>query len=204
TEHEREGAWKAAGRARQLLTFNITKYLHRESSCFEYTTSKLSSAEPASNAVQTNAGLETWLPYLNLHPILTVLEDVSALDTTAVPTPTAEFTSRLTNEEASAPAAQAFQWTSLSLGWYISLLWGLIYASDANSNKGINGIWTGTNIKLFSIVASAHGTVSLSSPKGAVDAVGDSIARRISSLSFKGSAAAAGSQQASPVGGRDA
>ncbi|KAI7618373.1 hypothetical protein KC346_g5051, partial [Hortaea werneckii] len=102
------------------------------------------------------------------------------------------------------PSAQAFQWTSLSLGWYISLLWGLIYASDANSNKGINGIWTGTNIKLFSIVASAHGTVSLSSPKGAVDAVGDSIARRISSLSFKGSAAAAGSQQASPVGGRDA
>ncbi|KAI7417930.1 hypothetical protein KC336_g9885, partial [Hortaea werneckii] len=172
---------------------------------------------PALNTLQANSAapnlplmqfrptpewLETWLPYLNLHPILTVLEDVSATDTTAVPTPTAEFTSRLTNEEASAPSAQAFQWTSLSLGWYISLLWGLIYASDANSNKGINGIWTGTNIKLFSIVASAHGTVSLSSPKGAVDAVGDSIARRISSLSFKG-AGTASSQQASPVGGRD-
>ncbi|KAI7356614.1 hypothetical protein KC354_g10339 [Hortaea werneckii] len=173
---------------------------------------------PALNTLQANSAapnlplmqfrptpewLETWLPYLNLHPILTVLEDVSASDTTAVPTPTAEFTSRLTNEEASPPSAQAFQWTSLSLGWYISLLWGLIYASDANSNKGINGIWTGTNIKLFSIVASsAHGAVSLSSPKGAVDAVGDSIARRISSLSFKGPASAS-SQQASPVGGRD-
>ncbi|RMY61613.1 hypothetical protein D0863_11219 [Hortaea werneckii] len=188
-----------------LFPLNITQYLYGEPSCFEYTTSKLSSAKPPSDAIQTNARLETWLPYLNLHPILTVLEDVSASDTTAVPTPTAEFTSRLTNEEASPPSAQAFQWTSLSLGWYISLLWGLIYASDANSNKGINGIWTGTNIKLFSIVASsAHGAVSLSSPKGAVDAVGDSIARRISSLSFKGSAAAAGSQQASPVGGRDA
>ncbi|KAI7544629.1 hypothetical protein KC331_g6686, partial [Hortaea werneckii] len=103
---------------------------------------------------------------------------------------------------------QAFQWTSLSLGWYISLLWGLIYASDANSNKGINGIWTGTNIKLFSIVASsAHGAVSLSSPKGAVDAVGDSIARRISSLSFKGppaaSSAASSQRGSSPVGGRE-
>jgi len=80
--------------------------------------------------------------------------------------------------------AQAFQWTSLSLGWYLGLLWGLLYSSDVASNKGINGIWTGTSIRLFSVMASPGGQVSLRSPKGAVDYVGDAIAQRIGSLSF--------------------
>lgn len=79
---------------------------------------------------------------------------------------------------------QAFSWTSLSLGWYLSLLWGFIYASDVAHNKGVNGIWTGTGIKLFNIKASANGGISLRSPKGAVDAVGNTIAQRLGSFSF--------------------
>ena len=64
------------------------------------------------------------------------------------------------------------------------MLWGLVYASDVASNKGINGIWTGTSIKLFNIVASTGGSVSLRSPKGAIDAVGASLASRISSIAL--------------------
>lgn len=82
---------------------------------------------------------------------------------------------------------QAFQWTSLSLGWYLSLLWGLVYASDVATNKGVNGIWTGTAIKLFNIKASHDGGISLRSPKGAVDAVGNTIVQRLGSLNFNSS-----------------
>jgi len=91
------------------------------------------------------------------------------------------------NKLTSHHTAQAFVWTSASLGWYLSLLWGLIYASDIATNKGINGIWTGTSIKLFNVISSQGSQISLKSPKGAVDYVGDSIARRISNFSFSNS-----------------
>ncbi|KAK3679782.1 hypothetical protein LTR78_000158 [Recurvomyces mirabilis] len=83
----------------------------------------------------------------------------------------------------SSPKVQHFVWTSLSLGWYLSLIWGFIYAQDTAVNRGINGIWTGTRIKLFSVMAGSQGSgISLGSPKGAVDAVGNAIAMRIGSL----------------------
>ena len=56
------------------------------------------------------------------------------------------------------------------------MLWGWIYAADAR-------IWLGTSIRLFN-VRSQKNEISLRSPRGAVDAVGDTIARRIGSLSF--------------------
>ena len=66
----------------------------------------------------------------------------------------------------------------MSLGWYMSVLWGWVYAADSAR------IWVGTSIRLFN-VRSQRNEISLRSPRGAVDAVGDTIARRIGSLSFK-------------------
>lgn len=81
----------------------------------------------------------------------------------------------------------------MALGWYVSLLWGLIYAQDVSVNRGINGVWTGTGIRLFAVVAGGGGpNISLSSPKGAIDAIGDSIARRVGSLGFGGGAGPGG------------
>lgn len=70
------------------------------------------------------------------------------------------------------------------------MLWGFIFAQDAQNNRGSNGLWAGTSIKLFNI-ANRYENISLRSPKGAVDAVGDSLARRISSLGFGAGAGAA-------------
>ena len=67
------------------------------------------------------------------------------------------------------------------------MLWGLIYAQDVTVNRGIHGVWTGTGIRLFNVVAAQGNSISLSSPKGAIDAIGDSIARRVGSLSFNSS-----------------
>ena len=82
---------------------------------------------------------------------------------------------------------QTFTWSTLALGWYMSMLWGFIFAQDAQNNRGSNGLWAGTAIKLFNI-ANRQGEISLRSPKGAVDAVGDSLARRIGSFGFGGAA----------------
>ena len=62
----------------------------------------------------------------------------------------------------------------------MSMLWGWVYASDSAR------IWLGTNIRLFNVLSQKN-EVSLRNPRGAVDAVGDTIARRIGSLSLGGS-----------------
>jgi hypothetical protein len=72
---------------------------------------------------------------------------------------------------------QTFRWTSLSLGWYLSLIWGNIYKSDPGR------VWIGTSIKLFNVLSQKN-EISIRSPRGAVDAVGDTIARRIGSLNI--------------------
>lgn len=86
----------------------------------------------------------------------------------------------------------------------MSMLWGFIFAQDAQNNRGSNGLWAGTSIKLFNI-ANRQGEISLRSPKGAVDAVGDSLARRIGSFGFggTGNAAGGGGGGAAGSGGRE-
>ena len=75
---------------------------------------------------------------------------------------------------------QTFRWTSRALGWYASMLWGWVYAADPAR------VWAGTGVRLFNVLAQRH-EISLKSPRGAVDAVGDTIARRIGGLSLSGS-----------------
>ncbi|KAK1060650.1 hypothetical protein LTR74_011665 [Friedmanniomyces endolithicus] len=129
--------------------------------------------------------LETWLPHLPLHTILKTIENehFRARDAAPLPTTTPQHADQVT----ASPRVQAFQWTSLSLGWYLGLLWGLVYSSDVAAHRGINGVWTGTGIKLFGVLAGPGQGISLRSPKGAVDYVGDAIATRIGSLSLGGS-----------------
>ena len=85
----------------------------------------------------------------------------------------------------------------------MSMLWGFIFASDAQNNRGSNGLWAGTSIKLFNI-ANRQGEISLRSPKGAVDAVGDSLARRIGSFGFGNGGNAGGGGGGGNVGGTGA
>jgi hypothetical protein len=86
----------------------------------------------------------------------------------------------------------SFEWSALALGWYESLLWGLIFSSEmvvgsaSNSTLGTVGVWNGTGIKLFRVQEMAAQGPSLLAPRGAVDAVGSNLVNRIGNLSFRG------------------
>jgi hypothetical protein len=81
---------------------------------------------------------------------------------------------------------QYFEWSPLSLGWYESLLWGFIFTSEMPKNQGTVGVWNGTAIKLFRVETMAASGPTLSSPRGAVDAVGSNIVSRIGSINLRG------------------
>lgn len=93
-----------------------------------------------------------------------------------------------------------FEWSPMSLGWYESLLWGFIFASEINVSKGAVGTWNGTAIKLFKVQEIATAGPSLLAPRGAVDAVGSNLVQRIGSLNLRG---AAGSGPGPGPGTRD-
>jgi hypothetical protein len=52
--------------------------------------------------------------------------------------------------------------------------------------KGTVGVWNGTSIKLFRVESVAAQGPTLSSPRGAVDAVGSNIVSRIGNLNLRG------------------
>jgi hypothetical protein len=52
--------------------------------------------------------------------------------------------------------------------------------------KGTVGVWNGTSIKLFRVESVAAQGPTLSSPRGAVDAVGSNIVSRIGSINLRG------------------
>ena len=70
--------------------------------------------------------------------------------------------------------------------------------------KGTVGVWNGTTIKLFRVESVAAQGPTLSSPRGAVDAVGSNIVSRIGSINLRGAGTgtqAVSSQQGSGGGG---
>lgn len=148
----------------------------------------------------------TFLPHLPLHTILTTISHATegyprklqAEDAATLPRPATKFSEdagerakegklmpcafmlALPNTDRCDPTlvkVQTFKWTSLALGWYLSMIWGWVYASDSSR------VWVGTNIRLFNVL-SQRNEISLRSPKGAVDAVGNTIAKRIGSLNL--------------------
>ncbi|KAK8229069.1 high-temperature-induced dauer-formation protein-domain-containing protein [Phyllosticta capitalensis] len=152
----------------------------------------------------TTEWLESWLPHLPLHTILTLISQLSPvipIDST-IDTASALQTIRNTEVRGIEPSpirVHLFEWSPLSLGWYESLLWSFIFSSEMNVSKGMAGVWNGTSIKLFRVQEAAAPTPSLLAPRGAVDAVGDNLRQRIGSLNLRNAGSPNG--QRSPSGG---
>ena len=87
--------------------------------------------------------------------------------------------------EVSAVRVHLFEWNPLSLGWYESLLWSFVFATEMVSSKGAPSVWKGTAIKLFTVREVAAQGPSLLSPQGAVDAVGSNLVKRIGNLNLR-------------------
>ncbi|KAJ5113926.1 hypothetical protein N7456_002460 [Penicillium angulare] len=156
----------------------------------------------------TTPWLESWLPELPLHTILTIISAIAphipdaALQTTASPEartlinnlPSFAEEPQVTSivSEPTPVRAQSFEWTALSMGWYESLLWGFIFSSEmvvgsaAGATPGTVGVWNGTGIRLFRVQEAAALGPTLLAPKGAVDAVGSNLVQRIGNLSLRG------------------
>ncbi|EFR00905.1 hypothetical protein MGYG_03908 [Nannizzia gypsea CBS 118893] len=156
----------------------------------------------------TSSWIESWVPELPLHTILTIISSIShripaaALESSVSPEARTLITElpsfaaapqiRAILAEPSPIRVHMFEWSPLSLGWYESLLWGFVFASEmvvgsaASSTPGTVGVWNGTAIKLFRVQETAAQGPTLLAPKGAVDAVGSSLVQRIGSLNITG------------------
>lgn len=143
--------------------------------------------------------IDSWLPELPLHTILAVIQQISALiprDKLAVEYPSPDTLQRiqdvhLAGIEPSTIRVHSFEWSALSLGWYESMLWSFIVSSEMQVAKGtVVGVWNSTAIKLFRVQEAAAQGPSLTSPRGAVDAVGSNIVSRIGQINLRGNNAA--------------
>ncbi|KAL9012048.1 MAG: hypothetical protein Q9173_003158 [Seirophora scorigena] len=126
--------------------------------------------------------IDSWLPTLPLHTTLTLIDSFSHITTGALPE------SLPSAIDPTPPRVHLFSWTPLSLGWYESLLWGFIFASEMVVQKGTVGVWNGTTIRLFRVEQMAASGPSLMKPMGAVDAVGSSLVQRIGRMGVKAEA----------------
>lgn len=144
----------------------------------------------------TAGWIESWLPELPLHTILTVIQQVSALlpRQATGDTASAEVLARiaqiqLVGVEAGAARVHSFEWSPLALGWYESLVWSFVFTSEMQVARGTVGVWNGTSIKLFRVQETAATGPTLTSPRGAVDAVGSNIVSRIGAMNIRGTPA---------------
>ncbi|KAF1996964.1 hypothetical protein P154DRAFT_607103 [Amniculicola lignicola CBS 123094] len=136
--------------------------------------------------------IESWLPELPLHTILTLISELTpklaspgaANDTAAALKAVRE--TQVYGIEPMPIRVHLFEWSPMSLGWYESLLWGFVFAGEIQVAKGTAGVWNSTNIRLFRVQETAAQTPSLLAPRGAVDAVGSNLVQRIGSLNLRG------------------
>jgi hypothetical protein len=89
-----------------------------------------------------------------------------------------------TDEKPKSANGTSFQWTAFAIGWYNALIWSRIYLQEVEAFQGSGGLYSSTNVVLFKRSTGSQ-EISLRSPKGAIDAVGNSLAQRISSISMK-------------------
>ncbi|OCK84449.1 hypothetical protein K432DRAFT_320306 [Lepidopterella palustris CBS 459.81] len=154
------------------------------------------------------AWIESWLPELPLHTILTLITELApqmpppsgSADTTAALTAIRQALIR--GIDPSPIRVHLFEWSPLSLGWYESLLWSFIFSGEMLVSKGTAGVWNGTSIRLFKVQETAAHTPSLLAPRGAVDAVGSNLVQRIGNLNLRGAPTQAG-QRGTGVGGNN-
>lgn len=151
--------------------------------------------------------IDSWLPELPLHTILSIIQQVpAALPQKALAEDHAspETLRRIQQTEVfgidpSPVRVHSFEWSSLALGWYESLLWGIIFASEMQVSKGNTGVWNGTAIKLFRVQETAAAGPTLTSPRGAVDAVGSNIVSRIGQINLRGNQGQGQGQAQTPM-----
>ncbi|KAL3487729.1 high-temperature-induced dauer-formation protein-domain-containing protein [Aspergillus germanicus] len=173
-------------------------------------------APSASGFTPTTAWLESWLPELPLHTILTIfsvivpnvpapaLQSSSSAEARALISKLDSFAQdpMIQSIISEPPPARvhSFEWSALSMGWYESLLWGFIFSAEmvvgsaSGATPGTVGVWNGTSIKLFKVQEAAAQGPTLLAPKGAVDAVGSNLVQRIGNLSLRRSSTQAESQ----------
>ena len=131
--------------------------------------------------------LESWLSELPLHTTLMLILTLSPLLDSSTDTTNALNTIKSTTVPGIEPSpirVHLFEWSTLSLGWYESLLWGFVFASEMVVAKGTAGVWNNTSIRLFRVQQGESQTPSLLAPRGAVDAVGSNLVQRIGSLNL--------------------
>ena len=81
---------------------------------------------------------------------------------------------------------EAFRFQPSIAALYASYYWGLVVSHDAQRMSGTGlGIWVGTEVKLFRVKAGQIQGPSLWSPKGAVDAVGESLVAGVRDLTIR-------------------
>ncbi|KAK4219322.1 high-temperature-induced dauer-formation protein-domain-containing protein [Rhypophila decipiens] len=158
--------------------------------------------------------IESWLPELPLHTILTVIQQLAPVmprQAIGSDRPMSPGTLQRIREvplagvDPSPVKIQSFEWSQLAMGWYESLLWSFIFTSELQVAKGAVGIWNSTAIKLFRVQETAAQGPSLTSPRGAVDAVGSNIVSRIGAMNLRGGttptgSAAGGTNLSGPAG----
>lgn len=138
--------------------------------------------------------IDSWLPELPLHTLLAVIQQLFSLLPRQIQgrdISSPEVFSKIQNAdllgvEPAPIRIQSFEWSPMSLAWYESLLWGVIFAGEIQVARGTLGIWNGTAIKLFRVQETAASGPTLSSPRGAVDAVGSNIVSRIGQINLRG------------------
>ena len=147
--------------------------------------------------------LESWLSELPLHTTLMLIQTLSPLLSSSNDTNSALDTIKSTNIPSIEPSpirVHLFEWSTLSLGWYESLLWGFVFASEMVVAKGTAGVWNNTSIRLFRVQQGESQTPSLLAPRGAVDAVGSNLVQRIGSLNLRGAVPGTSQTQAAQPG----
>lgn len=177
----------------------------RQNSTTSLVAHSITGHSPSGSFEPTAHWIDSWLPELPLHTILTVVQQLSSLFPRQISgrdVTNPEVVQRvqkvdLVGIEPTDAKVHSFEWSQLALGWYESLLWGIIFTSELQLAKGSMGTWIGTGIKLFRVQETAPTGPSLTSPRGAVDAVGSNIVNRIGQINLRG-AGGPGSQPAAP------
>lgn len=168
---------------------------------------------PSSGMFEPSAHwIESWLPELPLHTVLTVIQQLTVLINRQELTgesPSAANLQKIRDADLvgidpSPIRVHSFEWSPLALGWYESLVWSFAFASEMQIAKGTAGVWNGTAIKLFRVQGTAPQGPSLSSPRGAIDMVGTSIVSRIGAMNLQGGQDASAAAAASGAGGSSA
>lgn len=146
--------------------------------------------DPTSGIRLMNPKLENWLPLLPLHTLLTLVSELTPqLESSYTPTAVSSIleSAQPLNLEASPIYVHLFEWSPLSLGWYESLLWSLIFTAEMDvSTQGTVGVWNGTVTRLFRVQEVGKEGPSLMQPRGMVDAVGSNLVNRVTNLKLRG------------------